>query len=190
MNRQPLKLNLGSGAKRIEGFLNVDYSEECKPDVVMDLEEVPWQFEDNSVSHIVMSHVMEHLGQTPQRFIAIIKELYRICENQALIDITEPHPSHDFYVSDPTHTRPITPLLLTLFDRELNLQWREVGASNSPLALQHNVNFKILSAQYRYDRGALDLLQKTVKDPGIVEMFLKFGRNIIGETHIEWQVVK
>jgi predicted SAM-dependent methyltransferase len=72
---QDLKLNLGSGVKRIPGFLNVDYSSECSPDIVMNLEETPWSFETDSVSHIIMSHVREHLGRTPDGFLSIMKEL-------------------------------------------------------------------------------------------------------------------
>jgi methyltransferase family protein len=145
MGNAPLKLNLGSGTKRIDGFLNVDHSEECKPDIVMNLEQVPYDFADNSVSHIIMSHVLEHLGQTPQNFLAIMRELYRICRDGALLDITVPHPSHDHFLSDPTHVRPITPGTLALFDREENLRWRQIGATNTPRALQCGVNFKIIN---------------------------------------------
>jgi hypothetical protein len=144
MVEKGLKLNLGSGVRRIPGFVNVDYSSECSPDIVMNLEETPWSFDTASVSHIVMSHVLEHLGQTPASFLSIMKELYRICQNDAVIEITVPHPAHDDFISDPTHVRAITPQLLALFDKEENLRWRAMGAANSPLALQCGVNFKIL----------------------------------------------
>jgi predicted SAM-dependent methyltransferase len=87
-----LKLNQGVGIKRVPGFINVDYSPECSPDVVMNLDETPGSFDTDSVSHIILSHVLEHLGQTPSSFLSIMKELYRICKNEAVIDITVPHP--------------------------------------------------------------------------------------------------
>ena len=49
-----------------------------------------------------------------------MKELYRICKNNSIIDIVVPHPRHDDFLSDPTHVRPITDMTLSLYDKELN----------------------------------------------------------------------
>lgn len=186
-----LKLNLGSGSRRIEGFLNVDYSAECKPDIVMDLERLPWDFEQDSVSHILMSHVLEHLGQSPVVFLGIMKELYRVCRNEALIDIIVPHPAHDDYVSDPTHVRPITHLTLALFDREENLRWRKGGAANSPLALQCGVNFKITEVKYRMDQEAETALRNIeTNDPSLAAIIKRFGRNVIRSSSFRLKVIK
>jgi hypothetical protein len=188
---QDLKLNLGSGVKRIPGFLNVDYSSECSPDIVMNLEETPWSFETDSVSHIIMSHVLEHLGQTPDGFLSIMKELYRVCKNDAVIEVTVPHPAHDDFLSDPTHVRAITPMTLALFDKEENLRWRAIGAGNSPLALQCDVNFKIAKFENRASPRLLpDLNALEQKDPFLAKMFFQFGRNIIGEMYFQLRVIK
>jgi hypothetical protein len=186
-----MKLNLGSGTQRIAGYVNVDYSAECKPDIVMDLESVPWDFPDNAVSHIVMSHVLEHLGRTPGAFLAIMQELYRICRDGAEIEITVPHPFHDNFVSDPTHVRPITLMTLALFDREQNLQWRAQGSSNSPLALQCGVDFKIIDFQNRLDPPAMSALkQLEERDMMLAQAFFNFGRNLISELYFKLKVIK
>jgi hypothetical protein len=191
MSKAELKLNLGSGDKRIEGFVNVDYSEECKPDIIMDLEQTPWNFEQDSVSHILMNHVLEHLGHSPRNFLAIMKELYRICRNDALIDITVPHPAHDNFISDPTHVRPITIMTLELFDRDKNLYWRKGGFANSPLALQCNVNFKILNVRNRMDQSTADTLKGIeTRDPALAAIILRFGRNVISESSFRLKVIK
>jgi hypothetical protein len=191
MVEKGLKLNLGSGVMRIPGFVNVDYSSECSPDIVMNLEETPWSFDTASVSHIVMSHVLEHLGQTPASFLSIMKELYRICQNDAVIEITVPHPAHDDFISDPTHVRAITPQLLALFDKEENLRWRAMGAANSPLALQCGVNFKILKFEQQIPPPLLEELKAfEQKDPLLCNMFLQFGRNIISQTYVQLRVIK
>ena len=39
-----LKLNLGSGSRHMPGYLNVDKSDMFNPDVVWDLESIPWPF--------------------------------------------------------------------------------------------------------------------------------------------------
>ena len=115
-----MKLNLGCGSKILKGFVNLDKFEYYKPDIVHDLEKFPYPFEENSVDEILLSHVLEHIGQDPETFNLIIKELYRICKNSSLIDIRVPHPRHDDFISDPTHVRPITILGLSLYDKELN----------------------------------------------------------------------
>ena len=72
------KLNLGSGDKRIPGFLNVDKFDTFEPDIVHDLEIFPYPFLDNEIDEIKLIHVLEHIGQTPDLFIKIIKELLRL----------------------------------------------------------------------------------------------------------------
>ena len=146
-----MKLNLGCGSKILNGYTNVDKFDYYKPDIVHDLEKFPYPFEDNSVEEIILSHVLEHIGQDPDTFNEIIKEFYRICKNDAIINIAVPHPRHDSFISDPTHVRPITLLSLRLYDQKLNKKWEENKVANTPLGLIHNVNFQIISVQYIVD---------------------------------------
>jgi len=84
-----LKLNLGCGYNKLEGYVNVDNDENCKPDVLADLEErLP--FEDNSVDEIILNHVLEHLGQSTKVYFNVWKELYRVLKDGGLILITVP----------------------------------------------------------------------------------------------------
>ena len=191
MSQAGLKLNLGSGDKRIDGFVNVDHSPECKPDILLDLEATPWDFRDDSVTHVVLHHVLEHLGRTPEAFLAIMQELYRVCRDEAVIEITVPHPFHDNFISDPTHVRPITAMTLALFDREENLRWRAAGSANSPLALQCGVDFRIVEFQNRLDPPAMAALkQLEERDLMLAQAFFNFGRNLISEMWFTIKVVK
>mgnify|MGYP001303682813 FL=1 len=69
------KLNLGSGDKRILDFLNVDKFNTFEPDVLHDLEIFPYPFLENEIEEIKLIHVLENIGQTPDIFINIMKEL-------------------------------------------------------------------------------------------------------------------
>ena len=58
------KLNLGCGFDKREGFVNADNFPECSPDVRFDIERTPWPLEDDGFDHILMKHVLEHVGLT------------------------------------------------------------------------------------------------------------------------------
>lgn len=147
----PLKLNLGCGYRKLDGYLNVDRSGDSQPDLVLDLETLPWPFPDNSVTHISMSHVLEHIGQEADKFLRLIQEMWRVCAPQAELTIAVPHPRHDNFLSDPTHVRPILPTTLQLFDQAMNREAVATGNGASPLGLQLGVDFEIRSVQFILD---------------------------------------
>jgi hypothetical protein len=140
-----MRLNLGCGHNKRPGYVNVDLSPECAPDLVLDLESLPWPWPDDSAEEVVFFHSLEHLGQDARTFLGMMKELYRVCADQARVDITVPHPRHDGFINDPTHVRIITPEMLLLFDREYNDQTKRIGASDTPLAHYLGVDFHIES---------------------------------------------
>jgi SAM-dependent methyltransferase len=154
-----MKLNLGCGNNQIAGWVNVDKFANCNPDIVVDLEHFPFPWEDNSVDEILLSHVLEHLGQLTDVYLKIIQELYRICRHGAIIKIDVPHPYHENFISDPTHVRPITVEGLKLFDQTLNQEWINEGFSNTPLGIYLGVNFKITNAKYIIDEKHHDILK-------------------------------
>jgi hypothetical protein len=147
-----MRLNLGCGGKILPGWVNVDKFDTCGPDQVVDLEQFPWPWEDNAVTEVLMSHVLEHLGARTDTYLGIIKELYRVCSDGAAITIVVPHPRHDNYLGDPTHVRPIVPDNLMLFSQKFNRECLARGAANTPLGLYLGVDFTVETINY--DLGA------------------------------------
>ena len=58
-----MKLNLGCGFNKQDGFLNVDKFNTCNPDLVMDMEVTPWEFNTDDVDEVLLNHCLEHIGQ-------------------------------------------------------------------------------------------------------------------------------
>ena len=185
-----MKLNLGCGNKKIEGWVNVDKERLCNPNKLVDLEKFPWPWEDNSVDEVSLIHVLEHLGQTTDTYLKIIKELYRICKPKAIIHIRVPHPRHDHFLDDPTHVRPITIEGLEMFDKEKNQEWKEKGFANTPLALNLGVDFKIKRWEYLIDPHFQEMVDK--KQIKLEELRKKVltDNNIVREIVIDLEVFK
>ncbi|AKH77646.1 methyltransferase domain protein [Leptospira interrogans str. 2003000735] len=93
------KLNIGCGEFKKVGYVNVDYYSVSKPDVVHDLNIVPYPFEDDEFILAEADHVIEHL-ENPFK---VIKELHRIVSKNGLIKIKVPHFSRGF--THPEHKR-------------------------------------------------------------------------------------
>ena len=141
-----LNLNLGCGAKLRENYLNVDKFGE--PDLKVDLEELPWPWEDNSVATIELSHVLEHLGQQTSVYLKIIQEMYRVCKPNATVHIVVPHHRHDNLLHDPTHVRPITPYSLSMFSQKFNKECQLKGQPTTPLGIYLGVDFELVKTVY------------------------------------------
>jgi len=177
-----VKLNLGCGQNRLDGYVNTDREPSVEPDVVMDLEDFPWPFEDDSVDEVVANHVLEHVGAEASVFIGVMQELYRICRGGALIRIAVPHPRHSNFIDDPTHVRAITPMTLQLFSKQNCEEWRRLGASNSPLALYADVDFELREVQVNVE-------EKYRNEPNLKEMVERYN-NIATEYRMVIEVIK
>lgn len=142
-----MKLNIGSGYKRFDGFLNVDDDILVNPDFVVNLEEAKLPFEDNSVEEIKAHHVLEHI----KNFIPLMQEFYRVCKHGAIIDIVAPHHNHEVFYGDPTHVRPITVNGMYLFSKKHCLGHKAQHDSSSGIALKYNVDFDMVEYEFDYD---------------------------------------
>jgi len=98
---QGLRLNLGSGERRLPGFFNVDCVEVTQPDILADLNEPLSALPDNSVDEIYARHTLEHVSN----LLGLLTELHRVVRPGGRMDIIVPHFSNPYGYSDPTHVR-------------------------------------------------------------------------------------
>jgi len=92
-------LHLGSGRKYRPGAVNVDLTSETHPDVVHDLNVLPWPFESSSFDEVHAYDVIEHLDD----LLKTIEEIHRVTRPGGAVHLTVPHFSSDGAFTDPTH---------------------------------------------------------------------------------------
>jgi hypothetical protein len=180
-----MKINLGAGTSRFEGFLNVDYDAKSNPDYCFNIEEEVWPFKDNSVDEVIAHHVLEHLGEG---YFHVMKELYRVCKHGAMIDIRVPHHRHDTFAADPTHRRPITAMGMWLFSKKFNDTCIEKNYASSRLGHYFDVDFEIVDTRDIPDPQYIPLFEG--KPKAEVEMYMHERNNIIMEVEIKLVVIK
>jgi SAM-dependent methyltransferase len=92
MNKQlggapALKIDLGCGSAKREGFVGLDYVSAPGVDHVLNLTQDRLPFDDNTVDHVFSAHFLEHIG-APNH---IFKEIARVCRDGAKIELWTPY---------------------------------------------------------------------------------------------------
>lgn len=185
-----MKINIGGGYKRYPDFLNIDYDKNANPDYVLDLEKDILPFDDSTVEEVKAHHILEHLGDG---FFHCMKEIYRVCEDGAIVDIVVPHHRHEYFLNDPTHKRPITPDGLQLFSKKHNNYCISIEDGSSKLGNYFDVDFEVLWVDYNYNPNYLPLIEEAKIDQNkkrILEQVLSECNNVIIETKVKLVVVK
>ena len=108
---EKMKLNLGCGKDIKEGWINVDIWD-FGQEIIHDLGNFPYPFDDNSADIILMQDVIEHL-RGPVR---ALKEVYRIASDGCTLIIRTPHPRSPNWYKDKGHISPLYPEFFLAFD--------------------------------------------------------------------------
>ena len=109
---KPRRLHLGCGNNIFPGWINLDLAPLPGVDIVHDLHQFPWPFEDVSIDEVYMKDVLEHLPDT----VRTMEELYRICTPGARLYIAVPYWNCFEAITDPTHVRFFNEFTFEFFD--------------------------------------------------------------------------
>lgn len=84
-----LKLNLGCGSTKLEGYVNVDLEASCNPDLVFDFTKLYLPYEPDSVDEIVMFHTIEHIPKT--HHVQILDGFWKVLKPGARLILSYPN---------------------------------------------------------------------------------------------------
>lgn len=83
MNDKNIKIDIGCGHNKQEGFIGVDLDKTTNPDIVSSALNLP--FDDNSVDEVFSAHLVEHFD--PQEAQQFFNEIYRVLKTGCKADI-------------------------------------------------------------------------------------------------------
>ena len=179
------KLNLGCGNKKLDGFLNIDINPNFEPDKVVDLEKGKLPFKDNSIDYVVANYVLEYIGDG---FCNLIKEIYRVCESGATVEIMVTHPRHDDFIDDFNHKRAISLTLLKTLGKKFCSWYKDFYSGKNGLGDELNVDFEFIAQDYLWDEMYTDLV-KNNKLQDLMEISKRFN-NVIKAIKVKMVVLK
>ena len=119
-----MKIDIGCGKAKQEGWIGIDRIKFDGVDHVMDAGKERWPFDDDSVEEAKASHFIEHL--TADERIHFVNELYRVLKKNGKCQVMTPHWASNRAYGDLTHQWPPVSEMWFYY---LNKEWR---ASNAP----------------------------------------------------------
>jgi predicted SAM-dependent methyltransferase len=98
-----LDLGCGLGDRRRAGATGMDKQIRCSPEILHDIEVLPWPIEDTLFDAAIAWHLFEHLK--PWLMIDIMNECHRVLKPNGLLYVGMPSPGSPQFYQDPTHIR-------------------------------------------------------------------------------------
>lgn len=167
-----MKIDLGCGPNKQEGFVGCDAIAFDGVDHVFDIGTERWPFDDNSVDEARASHCVEHLTATQR--VHFWNELYRVLKNGGTAAIITPHWGSNRAYGDPTHQWPPVAEMAYYY---LSRDWRATEAPHTDKKYNPNgfdchfeatwgygVNPALLARNQEYQQFALSWYKEAVMD--------------------------
>ena len=158
-----VKLNVGCGNDYKEGWINLDYHNKERADVVFDLNKIysggKLPFKDKSFDKIILYDVLEHMIEP----LPILRELFRVCKIGGHIKIKVPEGSWVWDNMD--HKRQFTRrgFMVTNFDDYLQSGENKVCIDYWKRYVLPSRNFIFKVARWLFRRTNLEICYKRLK---------------------------
>lgn len=114
--RKGIRLDVGCGRAKTEGFVGMDIRDLLEVDIVHDWNDIPWPLPDECVLQAIVSHVLEHVNPTNEGLVRWMNELWRVCKPDAEVALAYPHGRSNGFLQDPTHCNPMNEVVWAYFD--------------------------------------------------------------------------
>jgi SAM-dependent methyltransferase len=96
---EPRVLDVGCGINKLPNAVGIDRNPVSRADVLVDINSLPYPFEDNSFDHVHCAHVIEHVADV----MGTMEEFYRVLKPGGTVFIATPHYTDFSSFTDPTH---------------------------------------------------------------------------------------
>lgn len=170
-----IKLNLGCGSNKIDGFVNIDTEESCKPDLIHNFATEPLPYGDATVDQIVMFHTIEHIPK--YKHAGILAECFRVLKYGAPL-----------WISYPEFTACVENWKNNFMGKkdfwEATIFGRQLYPSDYHVALMHTPDFKVVLE----DAGFENIVAITEPIPEIHNTVIKCTRRRLSPVTYEQYV--
>lgn len=174
--KAPIRIDIGCGKNKREGFIGVDVLDFEGVDIAMDAGKEKWPWKDGSVDEIHASHFVEHLE--PEERIHFINEVHRVLKmpeyNSAGVIISgfatiiTPHWASQRAYGDLTHKwPPVSEFWFYYLDKD----WRAVNAPHNTdytchlgVTWGYNMHPEIVSRNAEYQQNAMKFWKEACSD--------------------------
>ncbi len=169
-----MKLDLGCGRRKKEGFVGVDQYAMDGVDVVMNIGTEAWPWPDNSVEEINCSHFFEHLTQDER--VHVMNEAYRVMKpGSKFLNIT-PHWASGRSYGDVTHK---WPAVSEMFYYYVKKAWRDENAPHTDIQW----NAKGFSCDFDVTWGYSFSEEVASRNPEYIQFALTYFKDAAQDLH-------
>lgn len=166
-----IRLDIGCGKNKKQGFIGVDQYPIEGVDIVMDLRG-KWPWKDGSVEEAYCSHFIEHLDQIERcRFM---NELYRVLRVGGKCTLIAPHWASNRAYGDPTHKWPaISEMFFYYLSKDFREQqtphtdkklWRYGYDCDFEATWGYSMNPALVNRNQEYQQNAIQFWKEAAQD--------------------------